>query len=71
MVDQYLSQQAVAVIGLPDHGLTGNVATTNLQLYPAADTLSPANRLVRVKLAFLSNVFSCIRLIEGNLPLTL
>jgi len=67
-VDQYLGQQAVAAIGLPERSITRYVATVNLQLYPSSETLSPANRLERVKLAFLSDVLSHVQLIEGNLP---
>lgn len=67
-VDQYLSQQAESAIGLPGQGVMRYVATINLQLFPFAETLSPANRLERVKLAFLSDVFAHVRLIEGRLP---
>lgn len=67
-VNQYLSQQAIDAIGLPGQGVTRYVATVNLQLFPFAETLSPANRLERVKLAFLSDVFAHVRLIEGRLP---
>ena len=66
-VDHYLSQQAEAAIGLPGQGVTRYVATVNLQLYPSTKTLSPANRLERFKLVFLSDVFAHVRLIEGRL----
>ena len=70
-VDQYLSQQAIGAIGLPGEDFTRYVATVNLQLYPSTETLSPANRLERVKLAFLSDVFSHVQLVEGRLPRSL
>lgn len=70
-VDQYLSQQAVGAIGLPGQDVTRYVATVNLQLYPSTEALSPANRLERVKLAFLSDAFSHVQLVEGRLPRSL
>lgn len=70
-VDQYLSQQAIESIGLPARDLTRYVATVNFQLYPAAETLTPANRLERVKLAFLSDAFAHVKLVEGRLPRSL
>lgn len=70
-VNQYLNQQAEADIGLPGRGATRYVASVNLQLYPPAETLSPVNRLERVKLAFLSDVSNHVQLVEGNLPRSL
>ncbi len=66
--DAYLSEQAAPAIGLPLSGLTRYLSTANLQLYPAAGTLTPAARLDLVKLAFLSGIFEQVQLIEGELP---
>jgi putative ABC transport system permease protein len=69
--DTYLSEQAAAELGLPSLGLTRYFATANLQLYPNAENLVSNHRLDRVKLAFLTDVFDHIQLVEGNLPRSL
>lgn len=69
--DTYLSRQAASQIGLRSLGLTRYVATANVQLYPNAQNLASSNRLDRVKLAFLSDVFDHIQLVEGSLPRSL
>jgi len=67
-INAYLSGQAASRIGLPQYGLTRYIATPNLQLYPASETLSPAARLDLAKLTFLSGIFEQVQLVEGNLP---
>lgn len=68
-VDDYLGEQAARQIGLPQSSsLTRYGATVNFQLYPAAETISPAARLDLAKLAFLTGVFEKVQLVEGSLP---
>ncbi len=61
----YLSEQAADRIGLPLTDQTRYLATANLSLDPTEEN---ANRLEFVKLAFLSDVYDHIQLIEGELP---
>lgn len=69
-VNEYLSQQASPQIGLPLLQQTRYLATSYLQLYPEDKKMVSANRLERVKLAFVTDIFDHIYLIEGNLPST-
>ena len=69
-VNEYLSQQAASQIGLPNLGQTRFLATPYLQLYPDGEKLVSGNRLDRVKLAYVTDVFDHIQLIEGEFPKT-
>jgi putative ABC transport system permease protein len=67
-VNEYLSQQAASQIGLPSLEQTRYLATSYLQLYPEGEKLVSGNRLDRVKLAYVTNVFDHVQLIEGEFP---
>jgi putative ABC transport system permease protein len=67
-VDQYLGQQAVGEIGLPTQAVTHYVSTDNLLLHLEAERVNPNLRPNLVKLAYISDVFEHIRLVEGEMP---
>lgn len=67
-VNEYLSQQAASQIGLPGLQQTRYLATSYLQLYPDDKKQVSGNRLDRVKLAFVTDVYDHIHLVEGNFP---
>ncbi|UCH59400.1 MAG: hypothetical protein JSV61_14440, partial [Anaerolineales bacterium] len=70
-VDSYLSEQAVRTLGLSlksgGAGLTRSVSTDGLQLYPSGP-INRSQRLEVVKLAYVSDIFDHIQLIDGSLP---
>ncbi|HSF81211.1 MAG TPA: FtsX-like permease family protein [Anaerolineales bacterium] len=69
--DVYLSEQAAGAMSLPlregVEGLTHYVSTDNLQLYPSGQ-INRSQRLEVVKLAYVSNIFEHIQIIDGSLP---
>jgi len=70
-VDIYLSEQASGTIGLPlrdgPGGLIRMVSTDSMQLYPSGP-INRNQRLEIVKLAYVSEIFEHIQVIEGSLP---
>ncbi len=72
-VDTYLSEGAAGTIGLPlqegAEGLTRSVSTDGMQLYPDGQ-INRDRRLEVVKLAYVSNIFEHIQVIDGSLPAT-
>lgn len=69
-VDQYLGRQAVGEIGLPAQPVTRYISTDNLQLHLETERGNPNLRPTLVKLAYISDVFEHIRLVEGEMPST-
>ncbi|MFO8037547.1 MAG: ABC transporter permease [Anaerolineales bacterium] len=67
-VDEYLQERAAQEIGLPKIGGARYLASPNLQLYPVSETIQPENRLDRIKLAYLSDAFEHVQVVEGQLP---
>ena len=67
-VNAYLSEQAASQINLPSLNQTRYIATPYLQLFPDDKKHVSINRLDRVKLTFVTDVFNHVQLIEGDLP---
>ncbi|HEY4689496.1 MAG TPA: FtsX-like permease family protein, partial [Anaerolineae bacterium] len=69
-IDQYLSQQAPALIGLPLDIQARHAQTTKLRLFPAAEAQAPASRepLLWTSLGFISGLADHVQLIEGQIP---
>ena len=69
-VDEYLSQQAANIIGLPLDSLVRHVKTGNLRLFSSADSEAYAKRepLVWTSLGFISGLEEQIELVEGSFP---
>ena len=67
-VNDYLSNQVNGIIGLPRETLTRYIATDSLQLYPEMERINRARRLDVVRLAYQSELYDHIELIEGALP---
>jgi putative ABC transport system permease protein len=72
LVDDYLSERAIGLIGLPlnedSGGLTRYVSTENLHLYPHGQPNIRNQRLDVVQLAFVSGILEHIRIVDGSLP---
>ncbi len=72
-VDTYLSEPAVGALGLPLRagiaGLTRYVSTDGLQLYPSGQ-INRSQRLEVVKLAYVSDIYDHVQVIDGSLPAT-
>jgi len=68
--DEYLSQQAAGVIGLPLISMVRHVQTTNLRLFPAADVQGFAKDepLLWTYLGFISGLEGHIEVVEGAFP---
>ncbi|HET7091744.1 MAG TPA: FtsX-like permease family protein, partial [Anaerolineae bacterium] len=69
-IDEYLAQQAPAVVGLPLDIQVRHVRTTNLRLFPATETQTFAARepLLWTSLGFVSGLADHVQLIEGEFP---
>ncbi|MGD9101082.1 MAG: ABC transporter permease [Anaerolineae bacterium] len=68
--DEYLTQQAAAVIGLPQTALVRHVQTANLRLFAASDEegFDPDEALLWTNLGFVTGLPEHIELLEGDLP---
>jgi putative ABC transport system permease protein len=68
--DEYLSQQAVSVVGLPPISMVRHVQTANLRLFPATDAQGFATDepLLWTYLGFISGLEDHIEVIEGTFP---
>lgn len=68
-VDQYLSQQAAGVIGLPEEALIRHVSTTKLRLFPAeAGAFAIDEPLIWAGIGFITELETNIQLLEGAFP---
>ncbi len=68
-VDEYLSQQAGSVVGLPLESSVRHVQTGNLRLFPAAAApFTQDEPLLWTNLGFISGLEEHIQLIEGDFP---
>ena len=68
--DEYLSQQAAGVVGLPLISMVRHVQTTNLRLFPATEAQGFAKDepLLWTYLGFISGLQDHIEVIEGAFP---
>ena len=68
-VQQYLSEQAPGVIGLPIKTQVRHVATDKLRLFPSeAAAFVPDEPLLWVSVGFITGLQDRIRLVEGSFP---
>jgi len=69
-IDQYLSQQAAAVVGLPLEALVRHVKTGNLRLYAAdgAGAFAEREPLLWTSLGFISGLEGHVEMVEGAFP---
>ncbi|MGD8626993.1 MAG: FtsX-like permease family protein, partial [Anaerolineae bacterium] len=67
-VDEYLSQQAAGVVGLPLDSLVRHVKTGNLRLFPAAGSEAFEERepLLWTSIGFVSGLEAHIEIVEGD-----
>jgi putative ABC transport system permease protein len=68
-VDTYMQDRLAGAVGLPVDQFTRYVSTDNLQLYPDIEKINKNKRLDLVKLAFVSQIFDHITIVEGVAPL--
>lgn len=68
--DEYLSQQAAGVVGLPLISMVRHVQTTNLRLFPATEAhgFAKDEPLLWTNLGFISELEDHIEVIEGAFP---
>jgi len=68
--DEYLSQQAVSVVGLPPTSIVRHVQTANLRLFPTTDAQGFATDepLLWTYLGFISDLEDHIEVIDGTFP---
>ena len=68
--DEYLSQQAASVVGLPLASMVRHVQTTNLRLFPATEAQGFAEDepLLWTNLGFISGLEDHIEVVEGAFP---
>jgi putative ABC transport system permease protein len=68
--DEYLSQQAVSVVGLPPMSIVRHVQTANLRLFPTTDEQGFATDepLLWTYLGFISGLEDHIEVIDGTFP---
>lgn len=68
-VDQYLTQQAPSVVGLPSEAQIRHVSTTKLRLFPGEEgAFADDEPLLWTGIGFISQLEGQIRLTEGNFP---
>ena len=69
-VDEYLSQQAASVVGLPALSTVRHVQTANLRLFPATEAQGFATNepLLWTNLGFISDLEDHVQVVEGDFP---
>ena len=68
-VDNYLKEQAAAVIGLPAQQIIRHVSSIKLRLYPGAESSFNENEpLLWANVGFVTDIAEHINIIEGSLP---